>query len=153
MSETFYRKVRIDDDGCHRWIGARNIWGYGRLKRGGRMYGAHRVAWELMNGPIPDGLFVLHRCDNRGCVNPDHLFLGTQADNLRDMVEKGRHPFVRCAAPKGSRMVRLELKMPDKMRAALTAAAEQSGISCADVVRLAIYKKLDERAEPRAEAA
>jgi hypothetical protein len=58
----------------------------------------HRVAWELEHGPIPDGMLILHRCDNPACWAPEHLFLGTQADNVRDMHAKGRH----YAAPKRS---------------------------------------------------
>lgn len=64
--------------------------GYVQLKFHQRMIDAHRLAWELAVGPIPAGLSVLHRCDVRICVRPSHLFLGTQADNMRDMAAKGR---------------------------------------------------------------
>lgn len=76
--------------GCWEWTGSRHRNGYGQFYyRGPAM--AHRVSWELANGPVPDGMLVCHRCDNPPCVRPDHLFLGTQADNLVDMVSKGRH--------------------------------------------------------------
>ena len=75
---------------CQLWTGAMSKNGYGAIKRGGRNLSAHRVAWEVAYGPIPEGLFVLHRCDNPPCVNVSHLFLGTQRENMRDMREKGR---------------------------------------------------------------
>lgn len=65
--------------------------GYGALWVNGQNRGAHRLAWELKNGPIPHGMFICHRCDNRQCVNVDHLFLGTRKDNIDDMVHKQRH--------------------------------------------------------------
>jgi hypothetical protein len=78
------------DSGCVEWIGSIDADGYGRVWVKGKRVGAHRRAWELTEGPIPDGLDVLHRCDNRRCVNGYHLFLGTNADNVQDMVAKGR---------------------------------------------------------------
>ena len=80
---------------CHLWTAYKNRQGYGRLRVAGVSVPAHRLAWELTNGPIPLGMCVLHKCDNPECVNAaDCLFLGTQADNVADMEGKGRgrHP-------------------------------------------------------------
>ena len=77
-------------DGCWRWKGQLDPYGYGHTKYQGHRQGAHRVAWQLAYGPIPVGLYVLHHCDNPRCVRPEHLFIGTQAENIRDMIEKGR---------------------------------------------------------------
>jgi len=77
--------------GCHLWTGAQNVFGYGIVyDRNRRNIGTHRAAWFFAHGPIPGGLYVLHRCDNPFCINPAHLFLGTHADNHRDMWRKGR---------------------------------------------------------------
>ena len=76
--------------GCWLWIKAVKNTGYGRFKLGDRPTSAHRLSWTLHRGEIPDGLWVLHKCDVPSCVNPDHLYLGTHADNTNDALKRGR---------------------------------------------------------------
>lgn len=91
-AERFHKNIRVSENGCHEWIGYADTNGYGRMSAFGRKSGqlAHRVSWELTNGPIPSDMDVLHRCDNPPCCNPEHLWLGTAEDNVRDMIQKGR---------------------------------------------------------------
>ena len=85
----FWAKAR-KGEACWLWTGAQSSDKYGCFGLDGRTVAAHRVAWMLTNGPIPSGLLVCHSCDNPRCVNPDHLWLGTNADNARDRDQKGR---------------------------------------------------------------
>ncbi len=94
LTDVFWNQVeKGNHNGCWVWIGALDTLGYGHLTIKRKLRLAHRVSWELANGSIPDGLHVLHHCDNPPCVNPSHLFLGTHLDNMRDMIAKGRSNF------------------------------------------------------------
>ena len=124
LPERFWAKVR-KSDGCWEWTASRNQKGYGELKvDGSKNSTAHRVSWQLHNGPIPTGLHVLHHCDNPPCIRPDHLFLGTNRDNAQDAAVKGRRASMRGTnnnaarlSPEAARAIRNRVALGAPQRA------------------------------------
>ena len=90
LKEKFEKKV-IRQEGCWDWRGCKINGGYGSIRIGYPKFYAHRISWMIHYGEIPNGLCVLHKCDNPPCTNPDHLFLGTIKDNNLDAISKNRH--------------------------------------------------------------
>jgi hypothetical protein len=123
LAERFWAKVN-KTDGCWEWTASRGPKGYGYFVRDGtrrpgrRSESAHRVSWEMAHGPIPEGLYVLHKCDNPPCVRPDHLFLGTKADNNRDMHQKGRNNQPKGEANRRAKLTEDQVRMIRAARAA-----------------------------------
>jgi hypothetical protein len=121
-------------NGCIPWLGSTSSKGYGQIGRGGRGAGnyiASRLAYELEYGVIPDKLFVLHTCDNPLCVNPEHLFLGNQKQNMQDMSRKRRS----CIGEKNSqaKLVRAEVFLIRKSKLKLKILASRYGVSKATI--------------------
>ncbi len=109
----------VKSDGCWLWNGSLIRAGYGTLSHSVKPKLAHRYSWVLHNGPIPVGLFVCHHCDVRNCVRPDHLFLGTHSDNMRDALAKGRYAHQRMTHCKNGHPrsdYARPLRSPDKPR-------------------------------------
>jgi hypothetical protein len=97
-----------DGSGCLLWTGAKNRKGYGRIIVDGKVRRAHRVAWMLAYGQPSTGMHILHRCDNPSCVNAEHLYVGTNQDNVNDMMSRGRH-----VPPRGESNGRAKLTKSD----------------------------------------
>ncbi len=94
IKEDVWKRINIKgEDDCWEWKGYVLSNGYGQIRIDYRRYRTHRLVYELTYGPIPEGLLVCHKCNNRKCCNPKHLYVGTQKDNLKQMIEDGRKPI------------------------------------------------------------
>lgn len=143
--------LRVPFHPCWEWIGADDGHGYGVFRFGGRATKAYRVAWELAHGrEIPKGMVVCHACDNPGCVRPDHLFLGTHGDNVRDMAAKDRiqHGERHCHAKLTEGKVR-EIRLRAASGERFASIAESVGCSATNVYHVVArrtWRRVEEEA-------
>lgn len=132
----FWAKAERQSNGCLVWIGASNKNGYGVFAYQGKTYPAHRFAYMAAYGPIPIGKMVLHSCDVRGCIDPDHLSAGTAADNARDCVSRGRHGGWR----KLDKNSVVEIRLRHSKGASIAALAREHRVSEPTVHSVVRYK-------------
>lgn len=133
--ERFIDKFRVGD-GCWVWEGAKNNDGYGVMDFGGRRRAVHRLAWETFIGAIPAGMCVLHRCDNRPCLNPDHLFLGTRADNNADRDAKKRHVALAGPLNGWAKLSEAQVASIREHRESGVAAARRYGVTPTQITKI-----------------
>ena len=146
LIDRFWSKVdKEDGDGCWVWSGIRSgSGGYGQVRNEwGAVEFSHRVAWRLANGPIPDGLNVCHKCDYPPCVRSDHLFLGTQLENVHDSIRKGRKPVARprrriVCMPLESRSVILSIRVTRGEYETLQRVAQRDKRPMSDLIRAGV---------------
>lgn len=129
--EALKARTRETPQGCWEWLGEQSDGGYGRVWTtiSGKSVrrSAHRLAWSIENGPIPEGMLICHKCDNPPCIRPTHLFLGSQEDNMLDATSKGR-VGTRLSA-EDARRIRNEVKPWSRQGQGITAAAQKYGVS------------------------
>lgn len=135
IDETYFlsRSKKNDETGCVEWTRHIATTGYGTLKYRQKQWIAHRFAWQFYRGAIPDGMIVCHKCDNRKCINPEHLFLGTTQDNVTDKMNKGR--FVPCIGERSgtAKLSELQIKQILADLRPQTKIAKSFGISQSNV--------------------
>ena len=145
-SELFWTSVNKTES-CWLWTKSRDKDGYGKASKKHRSLRAHQYAWILTYGPIPDGQHILHRCDNPPCVRPDHLFVGTQADNVQDAMRKGRRRILRGKECSWSKLSDEEIERIRSLRGHMTQRriAQEFGITQGHVSGIQRNKKRRER--------
>ena len=144
---SFLEKVKKEELGCWEWQNCKCSEGYGSFWNGTKLVGAHIFSYELHIGNVPKGINVCHHCDNPGCVNPSHLFLGTQLDNVRDMYQKGRQGCFK-GSKNGAATITEEMAkkiinelFPERgYREIYTKIAKKLGVSLYVVKKIANYK-------------
>lgn len=135
--ERFNKHVKVVDNGCHEWQSTIKKDGYGQFWFKGRPSRAHRVSFQLNKGDIPKGMLVLHKCDNRRCVNPDHLYVGTHKDNVRDMHERGRAALRNKLTEDEVREIRL---LSSRGKFSQTKLAEMFGVNQPAIWKIISYR-------------
>lgn len=136
------RCVKDESSDCILWFGTKNNKGYGRITYEKKQISVHRVSYELANGPIPDGKFVLHSCDNPLCVNPNHLSLGDQKENMRQASDRGRVKVPKC---KGIEQGNCKLSENDVLKiresiGTVVSVAKEFNVSPATISRIRLRK-------------
>lgn len=128
--------------GCWLWTGASNRRGYGSTNFNKRRQESHRVSWRIYRGEIPDGISVLHKCDNPGCVNPDHLFLGTNSDNMKDAFRKkrGRIPHHKGEKAHSAKLTEFDVRQIRKSTNSCAEIAKEFGICQSNVSAIRRHK-------------